>query len=104
MKGVLCDKRINPKVKGKVYKTTVRPAMLYGAVTWASKEGQEEKLNVAEMKILRWLCGVTKLDRIRNEKIRGTAKVMEISKKINERRLRWHGHVMRMDETYVGKE
>jgi hypothetical protein len=31
----------------------------------------EKKLEVAEMRVLRWMCGVTKYDRIRNEKIRG---------------------------------
>ena len=36
--------------------------------------------------------------RIRNERIRGTTKVVEISKKIQERRLQWYDHVMRRDE------
>ena len=47
----------------------------------------ERKMNVAEMKMLRWMCGVTRKDRIRNEKIRGTLKVGEISSKMQERRL-----------------
>ena len=46
---------------------------------------------------------MTKLDRIRNERIRRTVKATETSKKIHERRLQWYGHVMRRDETYVGK-
>ena len=29
--GILCDRRISLRVKGKVYKTVVRPAMMYGA-------------------------------------------------------------------------
>ena len=53
--------------------------------------------------MLRWMCGVTRLDKIRNEKIRGTTEVREISKKVQERRMRWYGHVMRSDEEYVGK-
>ena len=40
---------------------------------------------------------------IRNERIRGTTKVGEITKKVQERRLKWHGHVMRREEHYVGR-
>ena len=35
--------------------------------------------------------------------MRGTTKVGEIPKKVQERRMRWYGHVMRRDEEYVGK-
>ena len=101
--GVLCDRRMNMKIKGKVYRTVVRPALMYGAETWALKKAQEKKLEVAEMRMLRWMCGVTKLDKIRNERIRGTTKVGEITKKVQERRLKWYGHVMRREEHYVGR-
>ena len=47
------------KLKGKVYKTVVRPVMLYGAETWATTRGQEARLEVNEMRMLRWMCGVT---------------------------------------------
>ena len=90
-------------LKGKVYKTVLRPAMMYGAETWAVKKAQEKKFDVAEMKILRWMSGVTKLDRIRNERNRGTTKVGEISKKVQESRLKWYGHVLRREDEYVGK-
>ena len=101
MSGVLCDRKISVKVKGRVHKTVVRPAMLHGAETWPVKKVQEKKLDVAEMKMLRWMCGVTKMDRITNERIRGTTKVVEMSKKVQERRLQWYGHVMRREETHV---
>ena len=44
-----------------------------------------------------------KLDKIRNERIRGTTKVGEITKNVQERRLKWYGHVMRREEQYVGR-
>ena len=88
MSGVLCDRRMKVKIKGKVYKTIVRPAMVYGAETWTVKKAHEKKMEVAEMKMLRWVCGVTRLDKIGNEKIRGSTKVGEISKKVQERRMR----------------
>ena len=74
MSGVLCDRRMNVRIKGMVYRTVVRPALMYGAETWALKKAQENKLEVAEMRMLRWMCGVTKLDKIRNERIRGLQK------------------------------
>ena len=43
------------------------------------------------------------MDRIRNERIRGTTKVGEISKKVQESRLKWYGHVSRREDEYVGK-
>ena len=62
--------------------------LVYGAETWALKKAQENKLEVVEIRILQWMCGVTKLDKIRNDRIRGTTKVGEIAKKVQERRLR----------------
>ena len=37
---------------------------------------------VAEMRVLRWMSGVTKVDRICNERIRVITKVREIAKKV----------------------
>ena len=54
----------------------------------ALKNTQENKLVVAEMRMLRWMCGVTKLDKIRNERLRRNTKVGEIAKKVEERRLK----------------
>ena len=79
MSGVLCDRRMKVKIKGKVYKTIVRPVMVYAAETWAVKKAHEKKMEVAEMKMLRWMCGVTRLDKIRNE-ISGSTTKWEISK------------------------
>ena len=40
--------------------------------------------------LLRWMCGVTRKDKIRNKHIRGTTKVVQASRKITERRLKWY--------------
>ena len=36
-------------------------------------------------------------------RIRGTTKVGEISKRVQESRLKWYGHVLRREEEYIGK-
>ncbi|KAK3545742.1 hypothetical protein QTP70_011326 [Hemibagrus guttatus] len=101
--GVLCDRKISARIKGKVYRTVVRPAMLYGLETVSLRKRQESELEVAELKMLRFSLGVTRLDRIRNEYIRGTAHVGRLGDKVREARLRWFGHVQRRDSEYIGR-
>ena len=102
--GVVCDKRVPVKLKGKIHKAVVRPAMMFGLETAPIKKTEEKKLDVAEMKMLRWMSGVTREDRIRNEYIRGSLKVVEVSKKVQEARLRWYGHVKRSSEEQIARE
>ncbi|KAK2849596.1 hypothetical protein Q5P01_009430 [Channa striata] len=96
-------KRVSARLKGKVYRTVVRPALLYGLETVAVRKRQEAEMETAEMKMLRFSLGVTRLDRIRNEFIRGTAHVACVSNKVREARLRWFGHVQRRDSEYIGR-
>ena len=51
---VLCDRGMNVKIAGKVYRTVIIPARMYGAKTWVLEKAQEKKLDVAEMRMLRW--------------------------------------------------
>jgi len=48
----------------------------------AQRNNRNRASVLADMRMLRWVCGVTKMDRIRNERIRalikGTVKVTEI--------------------------
>ncbi|KAD4179607.1 hypothetical protein E3N88_28198 [Mikania micrantha] len=91
---ILCDKRFPDKLKGK-FRVAVRPAMLYGTDCWPIKKIHERKLETAEMRMLRWMCLQTRLDRIRNETIRGRVGVTCISDKVREGRLRWFCQVRR---------
>ncbi|KAK3552749.1 hypothetical protein QTP86_022155 [Hemibagrus guttatus] len=97
--GVLCERKISARIKGKVYRTVVRAAMLYGLETVSLRKRQESELEVAELKMLRFSLGVTRLDRIRNEYIRGTAHVGRLGDKVREARLRWFGHVQRRESS-----
>ncbi|WMV37399.1 hypothetical protein MTR67_030784 [Solanum verrucosum] len=93
--GVLCDKKVPLKLKGKFYRVVVRPALLYGAECWPVKNSHVQKLHVAEMRMLRWMCGHTRSNKIRNEVIREKVGVAPVVDKLREARLRWFGHVKR---------
>ena len=63
----MCDRNDSGTVKGQLYKTMVRSAMLYMTETLAVTKAQERKMQVAEMKMLRWSLGITRKDMDRNE-------------------------------------
>ena len=65
--GVLCDRKLSARVMGKMYKSIVSPAMLYGMETEAVTKRQVEKMEVAELKMMRWALGVTRKTKIRNK-------------------------------------
>jgi hypothetical protein len=57
-------------IQAKFYRAVIRPAMLYGAECWPTKRRHAQQLGVAEMRMLRWMCGHTRNDRVRNDDIR----------------------------------
>jgi len=93
--GVLCDKKIPFRLNWRIYRMVVRPALFYGAECWPIKKNQVHRLMVAEMRMIRWMCGYTGLDRIRNVVIRERLGVAPLEDTLRETRLRWFGHVKR---------
>jgi len=45
-------------VKGKVYRTLVRPVLIYGSEAWTLRRREEERLEGTEMRMLRWILGL----------------------------------------------
>ena len=79
--GVICDRRLQAGVKGKVYNSVMRAAIVYELEMVAVTEKQVEEMEVAEIKMLRFALGVTRKDKIRTEYIRGTVKVERLRMK-----------------------
>jgi len=73
----------------------VRPTLLYGAECWPIKRSHVQRMRVAKMRMIRWIYSDTRLDKIRNEPIRGKIGVVSIEDKMREVRLRWFGHIRR---------
>ena len=63
------------------------------------RSAERRKVNVLEMKCLRNLVGVSRMDRVRNEEVRMRAGIeRELASRVDQRVLRWFGHAERMDE------
>ena len=79
----------------------LRPVLIYGCEAWALTKPLKSRIQAAEMKVLRMIKGVTKRDRLKNQAIREDVGVMSVLDLIEESKMRWYGHVMRMeDERY----
>jgi hypothetical protein len=90
---VLCDPRVPLKLKGKFYRTAIRSAILYGAKYWPTKGRHVQQLIIAEIRMLRWICGHTKRDRVRNDDIRERLWVVTVEENLVQYRLRWFSHM-----------
>ena len=93
----MCDKKMPIMLKDKIYKTIVKPAMIYGSECWAVKKNDTQKLHTTEMRMLRWARGKTKKDHVKNEDIWREANVEPMTTFLRKKRLRWYGHVLRKE-------
>ncbi|BHF81270.1 hypothetical protein SprV_0702440000 [Sparganum proliferum] len=82
--------------KIRVYRASVRSVLLYGCECWALRVKDERKLEVFDHQCLRTILRVKFTDFVSNETVRARCDNMaRITQAIQERRLRWFGHVLR---------
>ena len=71
----------------------------FGAEAWSMRSAERRIVNILEMKCLRSLVGVSRIQRVRNEEVRRRAGIeMELASRADQRVLRSFGHVERMDD------
>ena len=59
------------KAKKCLYEGVIEPTALYGAEGWGMRSTERRQVNVLEMKCLRSLVGVSRMDRVKNEEVVG---------------------------------
>ena len=70
------------------------PMALYGAEAWGMRSSEVKKVNDLEMKCLRSLVGVSRMDRVRNKRVHRRAGIeRELASRADQRVLRSLGHV-----------
>ena len=91
------DRTIPKGVQTVIYTTILRPILTYRHESWALTSKTTSQIQAAEMKVLRLIKDVTKLDKLRNEDTKRELHVEDILKLIEKGQLHWYGHVKRMD-------
>ena len=96
---ILKGGRLSLKMKGKVYKSCVRSAMLYGSEAWRLREKKMAILRRTERAMIRATCGVKLLDQ------RNSEELMDIKESLNRMAkassMQWYDHVLRKEDENV---
>ena len=71
---------MNKETKLRIHNITAKAALKFGSEAWVLKKREEQRLEAAQMKFLRHLLGITKLEKGKNQCIRGKNSSREYSK------------------------
>ena len=61
---------ISLTVRGRLYSSCVRSSMLHGSETWPVRKQNEVALQTAEMRMVRWACGMKLQARVPSKELR----------------------------------
>ena len=101
---LLTNKDISLTVRGRLYSGCVRSSMLHGSETWPVRKENEVALQRAEVRMVRWMCGVKLQDKVLSKEFRRRLELEDIISVLQRNRLRWYGHVLRKaDNDWVKK-
>ena len=104
VEGLMTDRRISKRLKGKVMSTCVTRACLYGTETLALTELQQQRLQVCENNWVRKIARVTRADRRRMVELREETGVQRsLTERLARSSLQWAGHVERMADDKLPK-
>ena len=92
---LLTARSLAPKLKGRLYSSCVRSAMLYASETWPMSSAALQRLRRNDRYMIRWITGVKPSDDPPLIDLLSKLDLQDLTVVIRERRLRWYGHVMR---------
>ena len=74
-------------VRGKLYSSCMRSSMLHESETWPVRKENEAVLQRAEMRMVRWMCGVKLQDRIPSKGLKERLGLDDIISVLQQNRL-----------------
>ena len=95
---------MNKETKLRIHNITAKAALKFGSEVWVLRKREEQRLDAAQMKLLRHLLGITKLDKETNQCIGEKTGAQNIVKEIKQYQEKWLQHVQRMDTNRIPKQ
>ena len=103
-KRVWDNSNLTTNTKMAVNQACVLSTLLYGSEAWTLYSRQERRLNSFHMRCLRRILGIKWEDRVSNKEVLAQAGLPSMFALLSQRRLRWLGHVRRMDDGRIPKD
>ena len=69
---MLTNKDVSLIMRGRLYSSCVRSSMLHGSETWPVRKENVVAVQRAEMRMVRWICGVKLKDGLPSKELRET--------------------------------
>jgi hypothetical protein len=98
------NKKLTINTKIAVYRACVLSTLLYASETWTLYSRQERRLSAFHMRCLRRILGIAWQDHVTNNEVLQRAEMKSMTTLLRQRRLRWLGHVHRMEDGRIPKD
>ena len=95
---ILTNRGIKLKLRGNVFNACVRKVLLYGSETWPVVNDDVQRLVTADSGMIRWICGVSLKDHVSSADLLLRLGLNSIKDVLRWNRLRYHGHLVRMED------
>ena len=86
-----------------MFEAVAIPTLTYGCESWVRKEREKSRLQATEMRVLRKIAGVSRLDHVRNETVRDRLRVEPVLKKVERRQECWKKKVESREGSVMAK-
>ena len=102
---MLHGRRSQLRLKGGVYKSYVRPTILYASKAWCLKESEMKILQRTERSMVRAICGAQLKDRKRSTYMMFMLGLSETTDQLAmANSVHWYGHVLRRQDGHILKK
>ncbi|XP_066021426.1 uncharacterized protein [Pocillopora verrucosa] len=98
------NKKLTTQTKVAVYRACIVSTLLFGSESWTTYASQEKRLNTFHMRCLRRILSILWTDKVSNNEVLARANIPSMFTLLRQRRLRWLGHVYRMEDGRIPKD
>ena len=95
---------LTTNTKMKVYQVCVHSTLLCSSETWTLYTRQERRLNTFHLRCLRRILDISWQDHVSNKEVLEQAGIQSVFAILSQKRLRWLGHVRRMQDGRIPKD